>query len=268
VVNEINPDFAAPNLRVDSQSLHFELNEEQTELLLKDVHRAFGTEMNDILLTALTLAVRETFSIERVLVALWEHSRESFLKDVDISRTVGWFTSEYPVLLEVTGAAGLRDDENLARQIKAVKEILHRIPNRGIGYGILKYLTLPEHKKGIDFKLAPRIGFNYSGQFDANMGNRAIAIAKESPGRIQSTEGERDFELDVSFMIIHKKLSLTLGYSVRRFKIRTIETFLDHFKTALTAIISFCVGREEKELTPSDLSYKGLSNEELDGIFE
>ncbi|MCI0471200.1 MAG: amino acid adenylation domain-containing protein, partial [Candidatus Aminicenantes bacterium] len=267
-VDEITADFPAANLRADTQRRHIELNEEQTELLLSDVNRAFGTQIDDILLTSLALGARATFNINRVLVALEEHGRQTSFKEIDISRTVGWFASIYPVILDVTSTDDMTAAENLARQIKKIKETLHRIPNRGVGCGILKYLTAPEHKKGIDLKLQPRIGFNYLGQFDSDVENRSFGIAQESAGMTQSPKGEQELELDISGIISDKKLKISVSYSSRRFKSQTIDNFLDSYKTSLVSIITFCLGRQEKELTPSDLDYKDLSIEELDTIFD
>ncbi|MCK4766231.1 MAG: AMP-binding protein, partial [Candidatus Aminicenantes bacterium] len=265
---QIETDFDGSNFRNDSAQLSFRLNEEETEQLLTEVNRAFGTEINDILLTALGLGLRESFGKDRFPVSLEGHGREGFLKDMDVNRTIGWFTCVYPVIIAVPAKAGETAAESLSRHIKEVKESLHRVPTRGVGYGLLKYMTGAENKKEIEFKLKPGIGFNYLGQFDADVEQKSFGFAEESSGRNRGPVGERELLLDINGMIAARRLRLSLSYSREQFKEETLKKLMDNYKKALTGIISFCVGREEKESTPSDFDYKDLSLEDLEDVFE
>jgi amino acid adenylation domain-containing protein/non-ribosomal peptide synthase protein (TIGR01720 family) len=251
------------NRLADTGRLAFRLSKEETRLLLTRVHEAFGTDTNDILLTSLALAFHAQFGLCRLPVALEGHGREDILTGTDISRTVGWFTSVYPVILEVSH----KDD--LARQIKEIKETLHRIPNKGIGWGILKYLTAREHKGDTNFNLQPRVSFNYLGQVEAGTGQRfPFEIMEDSPGHMQSPNGQRQYLLDISGIVFDNRLTLSVTYNKKQFKTRTIEGLRDHFQSELGRVITFCSSREQGEATPSDFGYKKLSLEELDTIFD
>jgi amino acid adenylation domain-containing protein/non-ribosomal peptide synthase protein (TIGR01720 family) len=256
----IEKDFEAENYLRDAATLSFQLSIDQTQQLLTKVNEAFGTEINDILLTALGLAARKTFNHNRLAVALEGHGRESILKDVDINRTIGWFTSLYPVILEFS------DPGNYSRHIKKTKERLRQVPHRGIGYGILKYLTSDANKKEIDFLLNPQIGFNYMGQFDTGMEKMTFFIARESAGHWKSTEGKGEHILEVSGMLADKQLTMAITYSTKQYKAETIETLLNHYQAELGAIIAYCTSQEEKELTPSDFTYDKLSIDTIDAI--
>ena len=107
-----------------------ELSKEQTELLLKESNKAYNTEINDILLTALGYALRELTGSKVNYITLEGHGREEIDKQIDVTRTVGWFTTMYPVRLEVC--------PDIGKSIKDVKEYLRNIPNKGIGYGPLQ----------------------------------------------------------------------------------------------------------------------------------
>jgi hypothetical protein len=124
----------------DSDQVSFQLDEAETEKLLTRVNQAFATETNDMLLTSLALAIANVYGHDAICIALEGHGREEILDGIDISRTVGFFTSEYPVILDMSYKT------EMARQIKEVKESLRRKPHRGIGYGILRYLTGAENK--------------------------------------------------------------------------------------------------------------------------
>ncbi|SMC29673.1 non-ribosomal peptide synthase domain TIGR01720, partial [Clostridium acidisoli DSM 12555] len=138
----------------DLRSVGFNLTKEETEKLLKHVNKAYNTEIEDVLLTALGLTISKWTGEKNILVNLESHGREEIVKNVDITRTIGWFTSQYPIVLSSS-------NEELGMMIKNTKDSLRRIPNKGIGYGIIKYLS----KDKMEFKLKPEICFNYLGQF-------------------------------------------------------------------------------------------------------
>ncbi|MDB4867900.1 MAG: lchAA, partial [Cohnella sp.] len=127
----------------NTRTVEFWLTASETERLTTRVHQAYHTEMNDILLTALGLAMREWCGDHKILVNLEGHGREEIIEGMNLSRTVGWFTTQYPVVLELPYGA------DTGKQIKRVKEDLRHIPHKGIGYGLLRYLTDDRHKSGL-----------------------------------------------------------------------------------------------------------------------
>ena len=181
---------------------------------------------------------------------------------VDISRTVGWFTAMYPVILE------LPDSEDIGYQIKYIKESLRRIPNKGIGYGILKYITAPAHKKEIKYTLSPQISFNYLGQFDEDMGTGFCEIAQESMGDAIAPDTEITHDIDISGIVIRGQLKLSVSYNKKRYRSKTIGGIMADYMEQLKAIITHCQERQTNELTPSDLTYSDFTLDEFEGIFE
>ncbi|MCP4150443.1 MAG: non-ribosomal peptide synthetase, partial [bacterium] len=221
--------------------------------------------IDDILMTALGLAIKKTFGNEKVVVALEGHGREEILKNIDIKRTVGWFTSVYPVVLDLSYYAE-SGGEHPARQVKEIKESLHRVPNRGVGHGILKHLTMESHRQEVEFKLNPQFSFNYLGQSDAEAGQMTFDIAEESAGNTVATEWPREADFDVSGIIAGKQLRMSVTFSREQYRSDTVETLSAHFKAELSRLIDFCSSYPQKELTPSDLTYKKLPIEVLDKL--
>ncbi|HLP60598.1 MAG TPA: condensation domain-containing protein, partial [Candidatus Deferrimicrobium sp.] len=267
----IMKDFAVPdnystdNHSKDVRDISFTLSEEETKLLLTKVNEIFRTEINDILLTALAIGMKKTFGLDcdRVSIALEGHGREEIIEDLDISRTVGWFTVLYPVLLDVSYAG------DMGRQIKEIKEILRRVPHKGIGYGILKYLTAEEYKKEIEFKLKPQLRFNYLGQFDADVKQlSSFEPAKETPGNSRGPNNRREYLLDVSGITANNRLTLTILYNQTHFKPGTMTAFAGHLQAELCQMITFCATKEKKEYSPSDFTYKGLTIESVNRLME
>nr|APD71466.1 non-ribosomal peptide synthetase 5 [Streptomyces sp.] len=156
-----------------ARRLRLELPADQTAALLTSVPAAFHGEINDILLGALALAAADwrgrsaPDSARPLLIELEGHGREQITDDVDLSRTVGWFTTVFPVRLDI----GALDREEarapgpaLATAVKRVKEQLRAVPDRGIGYGLLRHLN-PRTARPLAAAPAPSLGFNYLGRF-------------------------------------------------------------------------------------------------------
>ncbi|MDO3682129.1 non-ribosomal peptide synthetase, partial [Paenibacillus ehimensis] len=230
------------------------------EQLLKQAHRAYRTEMNDLLLTALGMAIREWSGLDRVPVNLEGHGREEIIPDVDVSRTVGWFTSQFPVVLE------LGQDEPVGQRIKRVKEGLRHIPNKGIGYGILRYLSAPQ--EGMKFGVEPEISFNYLGQFDQDYKDNDLESSAYSGGLSISENAALDFALDLNGMVSEGELVLTILYGTTQYRRETVERLGGLLQSSLREIIAHCVAKERPELTPSDVLFKGLTLEELERLAE
>jgi fengycin family lipopeptide synthetase D/gramicidin S synthase 2/tyrocidine synthetase-2 len=248
----------------EMKSQRIELDEKQTGQLLKEVHLPYKTNIDDILLTALAMAIKEWSGNETMVINLEGHGRETISENmnIDISRTVGWFTAQYPVLLEISSAA------HLSTTIKLIKETLRRIPHKGIGWGLLRYLTPGNKKKGIPLNVNPEISFNYLGQFHENNDSGVFAFSPLPTGESVSTELETLYKIDISGLVKGNILTFSINYGTCQYKKETIERLAHSFKTNLEKIICHCTGKDEKELTPSDLGDKELSLEELEDIKE
>ncbi len=254
------PKDTAVAVRTNKNSIRMELTAEDSEKLLKQVNKAYNTEINDILLTALGLAVKKWTGEGRVLINLEGHGREAILKDIDISRTVGWFTAQYPVVLDMDG------QKDLGNWIKSVKESLRSIPNKGIGHGMIQYLTSPEHKGTIKFQLQPEMSFNYLGQFDRDIDTGIFAISTLSAGRQISETMTSPYALSITVMVIAGKLTMDLAYDQNEYRKATVQKIARALQEFLIAIIRHCAAMNHTENTLSDFSASHLTDEKLDDI--
>ena len=166
------------NLEGKACSVRRRLTSEETRALLQRVPASYHTQVNDVLLTALGRALQHWTGGEAFRIDLEGHGREDLFGDVDLSRTVGWFTTMFPVRLELD--ANLGEGEAL----KSVKEQLRRVPDRGMSYGLLRYLRDDSETRAA-LAQAPRsdLLFNYLGQFDQVVaGSNLFGFAAESTG--------------------------------------------------------------------------------------
>ncbi|MEC0592382.1 amino acid adenylation domain-containing protein [Bacillus inaquosorum] len=253
---------AAPNTFKDTEVIDFNLSRHHTELLLTAANKAYSTEMNDILLTALGLALQQWTGYDQFKISMEGHGRESYLEDIDISRTVGWFTSIYPVWLDMSNSDHKNKDERLGHLIKQTKDMLHRIPHKGAGYGVLKYTN----KKWDSEKGSPDISFNYLGQFDQDIQSKAFEVSDIKPGNEISPEWERPYALDISGAVSSGCLNMHMIYNRLQFEKKTIQTFAEHFKQTLENIIEHCTGKENREWSASDFTDEDLTLDELSEI--
>ncbi|HLP60854.1 MAG TPA: amino acid adenylation domain-containing protein, partial [Candidatus Deferrimicrobium sp.] len=241
------------------------LSEEKTRQLLTGVNWAYNTEINDILLTALGLAVKQWAGIDKIPVHLEGHGRETIVSDTDISRTVGWFTTQYPVLLDMAG-----DDISFA--IKNVKETLRQVPKKGIGYGLLQYITPPEKKKSPNLGPTPEILFNYLGQFGENKYNSVDWVSEISApctGESVDRAYKMNHKIDIGGGTRDGRLTLYVFYHRGEYEKETVEKFTRLVLANLEKVIDHCLARQaahQKEVTPSDLGCNKISIADLEQI--
>ena len=252
--DEINEIYA----QNDHSEFSFSLDKETTELLQTQVNRVFNTEINDILLTALGQSINDVFGISKVFVKMEGHGRENIDTDIDITRTVGWFTSVYPYLLKIL------PEGDILESLVSVKEDLRKIPNKGIGYGILK-----EMGSGFSTDISPNIVFNYLGDFGLGIGSKE---SKQSPlfhyvseykGSNNSSDNVKKNLLNVSGMLVSGVLNISISYPKRAYKEDTISRLISKYKDNLEQLIGRLSVNNIRYLTPSDLTYKNLSIKEL-----
>jgi non-ribosomal peptide synthase protein (TIGR01720 family) len=246
----------------DIEYSNVRLTKELTDKLLRHVNHAYHTEINEILLAALALALSEWSNMNKVLVNMEGHGREELFENMNITRTVGWFTTCYPVRLEVERNKGLR------HYIKAVKESLRAVPHNGIGYGMLKYLTYGEQKQALEREELPEISFNYLGQFDGVVEDSVFQMSTFSAGDSMSLQSRMNYILDLNSIVADGAYNLRIGYSGRHFYQETIERFAFIYKKQLIDIIEHCFNKEDSEITPSDLLASDISIDELEDLNE
>jgi amino acid adenylation domain-containing protein/non-ribosomal peptide synthase protein (TIGR01720 family) len=246
----------------NSELLTVTLAEEETEKLLRQVNKAYNTEINDVLLTSLGLAIKDWSGTDKVLINLEGHGREQDLLNINIARTVGWFTSIYPVILDVTQAS------DIALQIISIKENLRQIPNKGIGYGILRYLTPQEAKENVILNREPEIIFNYLGQFDQDQNKERFQMSRFPSGNTISQQAERSYALEIIGVILDGKLSITFNYNKDGYDKPTLQKLANSFNKYLKNIIEHCMTKEEVQITPSDTTAKKIDLAEFDKILK
>jgi non-ribosomal peptide synthase protein (TIGR01720 family) len=238
--------------------LEHALSAEETRDLLQRVPAAYGTRVDDVLLAALEGALAGWLGEGSVVVDLEGHGREEIAPGVDVSRTLGWFTSVYPVRLALSPAATPR-----TRLIEA-KETLRRVPRRGIGYGVLRYLAgEPALRDGV----RAEVMFNYLGQFDQVVaGSRLFGFAPEPAGAWRSARAARRHLLEIVALVLDGRLVVRFGYAETVHDRTTVERMVESFGATLRGCIAHCLAPDAGGYTPSDFPLAGLDQRALDRL--
>lgn len=248
------------NLESQAHFVSVQLDREATGQLLKEANSAYHTEINDLLLTALALGLNQWAGGHKFGITLESHGREDIDPHLDILRTVGWFTTRFPVILSTAP----RND--LAATLKMVKEALHTIPKHGIGYGVLRYFHPDEEvRDSLIIEEADEIVFNYLGQLDQVLsGSEWFSPAKEDSGSNHAPNNHRPSLLSVNASVYDGQLKVSFGYSADLFKEATIQSLADEYLSALNQLIAHCLLPESSGFTPSDFPLASLTQMELD----
>ncbi|MEF3112182.1 amino acid adenylation domain-containing protein [Streptomyces chrestomyceticus] len=254
-------DGEGPNTVASTRTVTVRLSAEETRALLQQVPAVYRTRVDDILLSAYGRVLARWTGSPRTLVDLEGHGREELFEDIDLTRTVGWFTSIYPVALTVDPAA------DWATTLKSVKEQLRAVPGRGLGYGALRHLAGPDAPLGQPGRAVPQISFNYLGRFDT--GAAAGSLLRPGGDGVQLTghPGElRPHLLDAVSRVESGQLSMTWYYSEDVHDKETVERLAEQTAEALREILRHCADPAAGGVTPSDFPLAGLDQATLDQV--
>jgi non-ribosomal peptide synthase protein (TIGR01720 family) len=207
----------------------------ETQALLHQVPQRLRASVEEVLLTALALGLYDGVGNSSLLLALEGHGREELGAHLDLSRTVGWFTSLFPLRLEL----GTHPEPLTA--LRLIKRQLRQVPQRGVGYGLLRYLHPDPQLRGrLQQQPQPGVSFNYLGQFDQVLGATTLfALAAESPGWQRAPSNQRVHQLEVLAWVVGERLHLLLQYSPHLYHRHHVEQVARCYLAHVQHLISF-----------------------------
>ncbi len=248
---------AGSNLERDAETFTVRLSAQRTGQLLTQAPAAYRTQVNDLLLTALSRVLCQWTRQASALIQLEGHGREALFDDLDLTRSVGWFTSAYPVRI------GHHAD--LAAAIKATKEHLRSVPHKGLGYGVLRYLADPVSRAAISELPEAKVTFNYLGQLDAGA-DGLFTLLPDSPGALHSALAPLANELSIDGQVHNGELQLRWTFSRERYDPRAVQELAEALIVELHGVIDHCLHAGNGGFTPSDFPLAHLSQHQLDNL--
>ncbi|WP_460122160.1 non-ribosomal peptide synthetase [Pseudomonas sp. S2_C03] len=246
------------------ETVSVRLGAEHTRQLLQEAPSAYRTQVNDLLLTALARVLCRWTGNASALIQLEGHGRETLFDDIDLTRTVGWFTSAYPLRLT---PVNIEEAAGQGASIKAIKEQLRSVPHKGLGYGVLRYLADQPCREAMALLPVAPITFNYLGQFDQSFGEQALFQPLDEPvGAAHDPHAPLPNELSVDSQVYGGELVLRWTFSAERFDAQTIGELAQAYLGELQSLIKHCLRDDTGGLTPSDFPLARLTQVQLDAL--
>jgi amino acid adenylation domain-containing protein/non-ribosomal peptide synthase protein (TIGR01720 family) len=243
-----------PDTYGTSHTVVKELDRSKTADFLTIANNPYGTVPRELLLTALAVSMSQFANAGKVVFEVESHGRDGI--DIDISRTVGWFTAIYPVCIMIDG-------NELAGQIISVKEQLRKIPDNGFGFGVLKYV-------GGEINELERktVRLNFLGDIGSQFENGMFGLIDDFVSLETGAANHMTALIDMNCFVVNGILRVFFTYSCNRFKSGTVDIFSSLFVEKLEEIIIHCISKKNREYSPSDFNMIDLSNEELSKILK
>ena len=228
------------NTAASARALSVGLSVEETSDLLQKVSAVYHVQINEVLLTALARAFSSWTGQTYLLIDLEGHGREELFPEIDLSRTVGWFTTTFPVELDQRGT------HTPLESLNRTQSQLRRIPNKGIGYGVMRYLTSgAEAVTALRALPGAEVSFNYLGQFDQVLsGASPFRPALEYSGPSRTSTGTRSYLIDITARVVEGQFRASWTYSENIHERATLDRLARDFVTELKSLINSAVSSQ------------------------
>jgi amino acid adenylation domain-containing protein/non-ribosomal peptide synthase protein (TIGR01720 family) len=235
------------------------LDAASTAALFREVPEVYRTRIDDVLLSALGRVLSAWTGHGPVLIAVEGHGREELFDGADLSRTVGWFTSLFPLALTIP------PDPDWGEVLKSVKEQVRAVPRNGLSYGALRYLG--DRDAALGHGPEPEVSFNYLGQlFAAEAESRLAHRRLPDEGVERSPRQERQQLIEINSLVRDGELEFRWSYSATLHHQETIERLAWALTTAVKEIIEHCARPGAGGRTPSDFPLASLDRAAVDRI--
>ena len=252
-----------PVLRGKRQTLDVSLSGEPLRQLLTTASHAYNTDVNDLLVTALCQAYRQLTGKANVAIQMEGHGREPMHEPLMTDRTVGWFTSVYPIVAE-----GISGDTR--HDIRLVKETFRSVPNKGTGYGILQYIESGKGYEPLRTDLMPLIGFNYLGQMEENRSDDLLVPTSDmSSGQTVATENASFApSMDINCIVEEGTFHADMTYDTAVWTDSQAQALADAFVNRLQTIVEHTAAVTLTEPTASDFGAEGWTDKQYQAIMD
>ena len=247
------------NSEANTQLHTLELSAEKTSGIMQGLANRYRVSPRDILLSAVATAISESTDNNTVIIDLEGHGREDLFDGTDLSRSVGWFTTLYPVVLQLPA------DKSATNTLPAVRDQIAALPNKGIGFGVLRYLA-PD-----TILSAPtaEVSFNYLGVIDqVASDNSMFSVLNEPRGPEHSLANARPHKLDINCMVSDGRLYMNFGFSKKIFAESTIAALAGRVEAALDSLISIGDSGASLRSSPAAFPLADLNQNELDKLLQ
>lgn len=239
-------------------SVEMTLDDETTRMFLTSANDAYATRSEDLLVASLARALASVDAAPAVSIALEGHGRDAHVGGVDLSRTVGWFTAQYPVSIPVT-------DQDHEAMVKGTKEALRGLPDSGRGYGVLRYVHRDEELRR---QREPSYLFNYLGRADTGSPAGRFGAKTWVHDAARHPDNPRTHVFEIVASVTEDRLTVEWHFSDETHDRREVERLAQIHLDQLRSLITHCTTEGSGGFTPSDFPEAGLDQDQLDDFLD
>jgi non-ribosomal peptide synthase protein (TIGR01720 family) len=249
------------SLICDSTVANTVLSTEKTRMLRSLVYENLSIDLRTMVLTALVRSLAQQFKTNDVFLWLEGHGRETLGEDLELGNTIGWFTTLYPLAIEID------KNSSILQFAKATKQSLKSIPNGGVGFGALKYGRADALPKSDN----TRFVFNFLGDYDVEMGGMGFKLNNRFSKNTNSVRQTRPFDVEVICYVLDKELKIEAMFSESQFKKTSIDSLLSQITIGLEQLCSLALNYSSPVVVPAEMTFSQIDQSTMDklcGSFE
>ncbi|MFT6269798.1 MAG: amino acid adenylation domain-containing protein [Alphaproteobacteria bacterium] len=267
---------AAQTLSNKNEHVQFMLSEADTKLLSHEVPSRFSVQVPDVLLAALTcckawFAEHSLANIDGdLLVDIEGHGREDIINGLEVMRTVAWFTSIFPLSLNANSGSqdGSKGLSNLGEALRITKDQVRGVPNRGIDYGLLHYLSDDDSvAQVLSAQPQAQLLFNYMGQWERTLESDSPFSFVSPISAHHCKNVLNQYAMEINVMIFDEQLQVNLTYDSTLFNSEALGRFAQQYKQMLSDLIQYCMEAQSSGISPSDFPSANIDQGDLADIF-
>ena len=207
------------------QAIRLKYSKEKTSILFTNAIKEYNASINGLFLSAIVKAWKNVTGDSELSIRVESHGREDFDDNLLIERTVGWFSSCYPLILKCNG------DEN-GEIVDNVEKMLADVPQNGFAYPVLM---------GIETDLMPLLTFNYLGEINGiKTGEMFVPTYKPDLAPLIAAENDFSCDININGYSIDKEPIFELRYNSNRFNQETMEQFANEILKTLDELVEYC----------------------------
>jgi len=227
----VNDFTLGPNDEASTRVVWFDFDELHTYNLQREATIAANAPLQNLLLAAFVFEIKRFSNIYNLVVDIENHGREAVSGDVDVARTIGWFTALFPLPLNLTECL------DISTTLASIRDAMTKVPSHGVGFGARMYYY--ETNRSQPYKsLSPELCFNYLGQFSfSNDSDTAWFPGRDYIGPTRGARNQSLYKIKLTARIVHKRLVCDLSYSGNHYRKETIEAIAAGIKSSLLRLV-------------------------------
>ncbi|MEK4444282.1 MULTISPECIES: amino acid adenylation domain-containing protein [unclassified Niallia] len=251
--------FETPNVKYGKvrEYTNF-ISQENTSRFLNIVPNFLKARIEEVILSVWIETLYKYFNINSILIDMEGHGRNLSMEEIDLTRTIGWFTSLYPLHIE------RKSNWDYFDLVQEIKMALSKVPQNGINFGLLRYMS---KKHTLSTFHSSGIRFNYVGDLDSTLpSGKLLSISSESPGESIGKGNRTNYVLDVNLGINRGKIHYNFVYNDSFLSVHEIEKISEILISEIDIMTQYCETQQSYNYTILSIPQNDIKRNDIEQI--